>query len=289
MNNELYVSIGKTRAFIREISDGKVCLSDGMVCGLSREFSLKTKEERDRIFRELLNAPYMNADFTFGRKDGKTATALICTSGDAVLYQAKEKKGYEGVKDSPLTAYCGTVVSDHEAALTAQGGRHQECLSHVKRYAIAAEQSEPDKTWPSKLKAWIGESIRYWNRINNGEESDPAYVAKQKDGLLGILSLAGEEYEYVPAPVYFNDGYNLCKRMAEKPGDYTLFLDDPSVPPTNNAAERAARKFKRKAHQVMTFRSDKGMEYFCDGLSVTQTMKARGENLYLAVRQSFDQ
>ena len=42
-----------------------------------------------------------------------------------------------------------------------------------------------------------------------------------------------------------------------------LFLLDPSVPPTNNLAERMGRKFKRKAHQVMSFRSQSGVDYFC--------------------------
>ncbi len=33
--------------------------------------------------------------------------------------------------------------------------------------------------------------------------------------------------------------------------DYVLFLQDPTVVPTNNEAERAGRYFKRKASQVM--------------------------------------
>ena len=52
----------------------------------------------------------------------------------AVLYQSKEKKDDEGVKDSPLEFYEGTTISDHESALIKHGSRHQECMVHVRRY-----------------------------------------------------------------------------------------------------------------------------------------------------------
>lgn len=259
-----------------------------MICGLSEEFSKKTQKERDEIFQTLVTAPYMNADFTFCRKDGKQATALICVSGNTILYQAKSKKGYEGVKDSPLTAYNGTVVSDHEAVLIVQGSHHQECLSHVKRYAIGAQQNEPGRKWPGEIISWIGKSVGYWNEVKSGKQEDKVYAEKLKQEFMEILDHAKKEYEYEPASDYYKDGYNLYRRMAEKPEDYLLFLDDLSIPPTNNAAERAARKLKRKAHQVMTFRSDDGVQYYCDGLSVIQTVKEGNGNLFQAVKEFFD-
>ena len=75
--------------------------------------------------------------------------------------------------------------------------------------------------------------------------------------------------------------------MAEDREEYLLFLKDPSIPPTNNAAENAARKYKRKNAQTMCFRSKEGHNYFCDGLSVMESMKAKGENLYEGVAERF--
>ena len=70
-----------------------------MICGLSKEFSEKTQEERNEIFLELLSSPYMHVDFTFGRINGKQGSIMICTSEGRVLYQGREKKGHEGVKE----------------------------------------------------------------------------------------------------------------------------------------------------------------------------------------------
>lgn len=77
--------------------------------------------------------------------------------------------------------------------------------------------------------------------------------------------------------------------MAESPEDYLLFLEDPSIPPTNNAAENAARKYKRKNAQAMCFRSEKGRDSYCDGLSVIEGIKSKKENLYNGVKDRFNQ
>ena len=39
----------------------------------------------------------------------------------------------------------------------------------------------------------------------------------------------------------------------------------------------------------MCFRSEEGRDYFCDGLSVTESMKAKEEMLYEGVIECFNQ
>ena len=78
------------------------------------------------------------------------------------------------------------------------------------------------------------------------------------------------------------------ERMEESPEEYVLFLRDPGVPPTNNTAERYGRKFKRKAHQVMSFRSQLGADRFCDGLTITESIKEQGGNLFDGVMERFN-
>ena len=38
----------------------------------------------------------------------------------------------------------------------------------------------------------------------------------------------------------------------------------------------------------MAFRSEKGREYYCDGLSVLESMKAKNENLYEGISARFN-
>ena len=284
------VSIGNVKDFLREISNGELDLSTGMISNLTKEFSSKTDQERDEIFLKLYSSPVLHADFTFGRVAGKQGTVLICADEDGtVLYQSKDKKGDEGVKGSPLEFYKGITVTDHEAALIKHGEKHQECLSHISRYLVGSIENEKNLTWNKLMKEWISESVAYWNNIKKGAEQED----NQKDtNFLNrydeMVELAKKEYDYEPPNDYYREGYNLYKRMYEDREDYVLFIKDKSVPPTNNIAERYARVYKRKNIQAMCFRSKDGVKYFCNGLSVIQTIKNRGENLFIAVTNRFN-
>lgn len=289
LNNQCYVSISKTGEFLKAVSGGKLGLSAGMICGLSKEFSEKTQEERDRIFLELLASPYLHADFTFGRINGKQGAVMVCVSGDRVLYQGKEKKGHEGVKGSPVEVYQGTIISDHEATFQNYGSRHQECLVHIERHLRSSIENEPGLEWNSQMLEWIKEAIHHWKGMGQGGEADQTKTEELLGRYDRILEKAREEYGYEPPGDYYKDGYNLYKRMSEQREDYLLFLQAPSIPPTNNAAENAARKYKRKNAQAMCFRSTEGHSYFCDGLTVMESLKAKGENLYEGVLERFNQ
>ena len=288
INNDLYTSIDKTKVFLEEVTHGELSLSAGFICGLSKEFSEKTEEEREKIFRAMMDSEIMHSDFTFSRVSGKQASVIITATKDAVLYQERAKKGDEGVKGSPLENYEGILVSDHESALTKHGSKHQECLAHILRYAKDGIENEPDKTWHTLLCEWIGKSTAYWNDIDKGKE---VYKKKEAGRLIGelkgILDKAKEEYEYEPPSRYFRTGYNTYKRMTEEFEDYILFLKNPKVPPTNNLAERCARKIKRKGHQVIAFRTEAGFGFFCDGKTIIETTRSRCENIYDAIVRCF--
>lgn len=288
LNNECYVSIGKTQNFIKEVTGGKLALSAGLICNLSKQFSEQTKEERDEIFLKLFSAPVMHADFTFGRMNGSQTSVMICAAGDTVLYQGRSKKGDEGVAGSPLEFYDGILISDHEAALIKHGSQNQECMAHIKRHLINSIENEKGLTWNTMMKEWIKDAVIYWNEIHDGGEEEPERAAGLLQRYDEIIAKAKEEYEYEPPSEYYKDGYNLYKRMEEEKERYTLFLQDPAVEPDNNLAERCARKFKRKAAQVMCFRSQDGVDRFCDGLSVIQSIKAAGKNIYEAVAERFN-
>ena len=290
LNNECNVSIEKTRKFLEEASRGKIGICGGTICNLSRQFSDKTKEERDAIFQELLGSPAMHADFTFGRVNGKQGAVIItATPEGTVLYQAREKKGDEGVKGSPLEHYDGTVISDHESAIIKHGKRHQECLAHISRYMQGSIENEPGREWSTEMLAWIKKSIHYWNQIKKGEIGhDMSEANKLVDEYDAIMEKAKAEYEYEPPSSYYREGYNTFRRMYEERERYVLFLLEPSIPPTNNLAERSGRRYKRKSSQVMAFRSEKSREYYCDGLSIMESMKSKDLNLFEGIAERFN-
>jgi len=103
-----------------------------------------------------------------------------------------------------------------------------------------------------------------------------------------LLELAKTEYDYEPPSDYYKDGYNLYLKMSKYKGEHLLFLHDHRVPWTNSLAERKLRLYKRKQHQVMSFRSFEGLEVFCNTLGVLETLRDHEKNMFEAITEIFN-
>ena len=289
LNEECNVSIGKTRQFLFDASHGMLDISTGAISNFTKEFSKKSKEDREELKQQILASGVIHADYTFGRKQGKMSTVLIMTNNDSAVYMSVSAKGNAGVQESGLSTYHGVLVSDHEAAFVNLDCLHQECSSHTLRYGIGSVENEPNLTWNQLFIDWDRRAIDHWNS-HNSSPTDQWKEGSEKliQEYYSILETAKIEYEYEPPNKYNMEGYNLYSRMAKDPDDYIRFLRDPSVPPTNNVSERLGRCYKRKAHQVMCFRGAHGEEYCCDALTMLKTARMRGQDVYNDVIGIFD-
>ena len=293
LNNHCNVSIGKVSEIISELTGGQLNLSAGMICGLSRQFSLKTQEEQKKAFADMLLEPVMNVDFTTIRVNGKNVQALVCSTPNGVLYFAKPHKGHEGVKGTPIENYQWTLVHDHDVTFYNYGGAHQECNDHPLRYLKGNMENEPNMTWSALMRGLIQEMIHFRKHLDpedkrNPDEIYPGKVKELEARYDEILEIARKEYEYEPPGKYNKDGFNLYGRLAKYKSNHLLFLHDRRVPYTNSRSERLLRILKRKQHQVMAFRSFGGVEALCECLGTLATLKLNENNLYEGVASVFD-
>ena len=293
VQNHCNVSIMKTSDLLYELTGGKLRLSSGTICNLAKEFSQKTQAQQKKAFADMLLAPTMYTDFTSARVNGKNQAVIVCANDTHVIYFAKEHKGHEGVKDTPLETYQGTVVHDHDKTFYSYGSNHQECLEHIRRYLKDGMLNEPNRKWHAQMRQLINEMLSFKKSIDptdnrNPDETDPESVATFETRYDEILNLAANEYEYEPPNMkYYPDGFNLYKRMMDFRQNHLLFLHDKNVGPTNNLSERLLRVFKRKQHQVMSFRSPDGLGVLCDSLGVIASMVNQGLNLFDSVTNIF--
>ena len=99
LNNECCTSIDKSRKFLSDLTGGKLNISKGMISKLCKEFALKTEQERQNIYADILLSPVMHTDCTNAKVNGKNCYVYVCATPDGkTLYFAREKKGHEGVK-----------------------------------------------------------------------------------------------------------------------------------------------------------------------------------------------
>ncbi len=288
LNNYCNVSIDKTREFLSDLTGGALQISKGMIWGLSKEFSGKTKAEQTGAFLNLVAAPVLNIDFTTAKVNGKNVNVAVCATPQEVGYYAREQKGHEGVKGTPAELNPNTLVHDHDRTFYKYGSMHQECLIHILRYLLDSTQNEKHLTWNMRMRELLREMIHYRKCLEPDEDLDPVKVEAFVERYGEILDKADEEYEYEPPSKYYREGFNLKKRLREFQEAHLLFLHDKNVPFDNNLAERLLRIFKRKQRQVMSFRSFESLEYLCHSLTILANLRNNEENLYESISRIFD-
>ena len=289
LNNDCCTSIDKSRAFLSDLTGGKLNISKGMISRLNREFALKTEPERRSAYADMLLSPVMHTDCTNARVNGESSYVFVCAVPDGgVLYFARGKKGHDGIKGTVVEDYQGTLVHDHDVTFYKYGTGHQECLAHVLRYLKDSMDNEKDRTWNRQMHSLIQEMIHYRNGLSESEEPDPQTVSEFEERYKTILSIAGDEYDYEPPGKYYRDGYNLYKRMKKYKKDHLLFLHNKNVPATNNEAERLLRKYKRKQAQAVSFRSPSSIDHLCKCMSMLVLMRRKEQtNLFREIAEIF--
>jgi hypothetical protein len=287
LNNQCNVSMDKTRQFLSEVTDGALQISKGMVCGLSREFSEKSKSEQAEAFSKLAVAPVLHVDFTNAKVNGKNVNVAVCATPQDVAYFAREHKGHEGIKDTPAELNPNILVHDHDKTFYNYGRLHQECLVHVLRYLLDSIQNEKNLTWSKLMRELLQEMIHYRKSLKPEEDLDPLKVKCFEERFGQILDVADHEYDYEPPSKYYKDGFNLKKRLREFKDEHLLFLHDKNVPTDNNLAERLLRIFKRKLRQVMSFRSFRTLDYLCQSLTMLAQFSSGNLNVFKRVSDIF--
>lgn len=173
LNNDCCISIDKSKKFLSDLTKGKLRISKGMISRLSKEFSQKSEQERNKLFADLLLPPVMHTDCTNAKVNGKAAYVFLCAAPDGkALYFACGKKGHEGVKGTVAEDYQGILVHDHEKTFYRYGSDHQECLAHILRYLKDSMDNEPERTWNTKMRELIREMIHYRNSLLAEAEAD---------------------------------------------------------------------------------------------------------------------
>ena len=84
--------------------------SVGMINGLCREFSSKSRQEQDELFMALPDAPVMHVDGTVARVNGNNNNVVVCSNGTATMYFARENMKplrRQTITGMDITCICG--------------------------------------------------------------------------------------------------------------------------------------------------------------------------------------
>jgi transposase len=243
-------------------------------------------------------APVKHMDETGFRIGGKTRWLHIASTAWLTFYRTAPKRG------SLLANVTGSVVHDHWMPYyTMTGVLHALCNAHHLRELKALVEIEKEH-WAGKMQRLLRRACHATNLAR--EQGVPL-----KPGLIALIE---RRYDKVRAEgMAFHQGqpalaktgrrgrpprrvgHNLLLRLSTRKHDVLRFLTDPSVPFTNNLAERDGRMMK--LHQKISggFRSEDGAMDFAvirpvlstarkQGWSMLQTLTAEPARLLADVR-----
>ena len=252
----------------------------------------RTCAERLRGFAQTVcdlvaGASVKHMDETGFRIGGKTQWLHVASTALLTFYRVCAKRG------SLLANVSGIVVHDHwKPYYTMQGVLHALCNAHHLRELKALVEIEKEE-WAGRMQRLLRRACYAVNRARErGVPLKPRLIEcfeRRYDTILaeGLVfheaqlplvraAIKGGGKRRGRAPR--RTGHNLLLRLATRKKDTLRFLHDPTVPFTNNQAERDGRMMKLRQKISGGFRSLQGALDFALIRTFFSTAKKQGWN-----------
>jgi hypothetical protein len=187
--------------------------------------------------REAIRAgPVLHVDETGWREDGHNGYAWTFST-------AAERLFVHGGRDRGVLtavvgeAYPGVLVSDFYAVYTGYAGRHQYCWAHLLRDVDELVGQHRDdagvRGWADAIHALYQRALA---AAADPTRPPPARGAARQACEAALAALGAPYLGVADAPQRV-----LAERMERHLGELFVFVEEPEVPATNNAAERSLR------------------------------------------------
>ena len=263
-----------------------VNLATATIARISQDAARRFQGFAETVRNEVAKAPVKHMDETGFRIGGKTQWLHIACTLLLTFYRVSAKRG------SLLANVTGVVVHDHwKPYYTLTGVVHALCNAHHLRELQALIEIEKED--------WARQMWRLLRRACHA-----ANLARERGVMLNprLLALIDRCYETILTEGFaFHEaqdpliiaalqskrrgrpkrrtGHNLLLRLRERKPDVLRFLIDPTVPFTNNLAERDGRMMKLRQKISGGFRSAAGAEDFAVIRTLISTARKQGWDL----------
>ena len=225
----------------------------------------------EAIKQSIRHSPYVNADETGWRVNGQNHWLWVFTNKDAALYHIDESRGGKVVSNILGEKYQGVLGSDFYSGYNELDARaKQRCLGHLlseikkiqEKNQFASESV--DGIFCHELKMVLKQLIDVRNRHREGAGLLDA-LARAKDWAIPEMT------DLLSSPIEHEDTQRLRNRIIRHNQEMFIFLDDPTIEPTNNRAERQLRPMVIMRKLTFGNRSDLGASNQAVIMSIAET------------------
>lgn len=265
-----------------------VRLVTATIAGMSRNCAARFQSFAAAMRDRVAAAPVKHMDETGFRIGGKTQWLHIASTIWLTFYRVSPKRG------SLMENVLGIVVHDHwKPYYTLKGVLHALCNAHHLRELQALIDIEKED-WARKMRRLLRRACHAANLAREqGVTLSPRFTALIERCYDAILTEGFAFHEAQPALISIarkrkgrvprRTGHNLLCRLHGRKLDVLRFLSDPTVPFTNNLAERDGRMMKLRQKISGGFRSFEGAEDFAVIRSVFSTARKQGWDILQAL------
>ena len=253
-------------------------LSVGAIVGAFQRVAERGEAAVAAIQLAIRASPVVHADETGLREDG-TNGYLWSFSTPTERYFVRAGRHKEVVDVVLGSTFTGVLVTDFYAAYDHYDGPHQRCWAHLLRDLHVLGERHPSD---AGLRAWAKQVHAIYERARRVIGSDAVRRRARRqceDDLLAVCQPFLEaDATRVPQAV-------LCRRIAKYLSELFTFVSDPTVPTTNNAAERSVRPVVIQRKISGGTRSSAGSTTFTRLATLFGTWRARGLDPLAACRR----
>ena len=252
-------------------------ISEGGLANLFQKVKNRMDGRVEEILTRLRSSRLVCSDETGARVKGHNEWEWVFQNDDVCVHVIRPSRGQQVIHEVMNGHKPQVWVSDlYGAQRNNPAYQWQVCLSHQLRdcqYAIEAG----DSVFAPVMKRVLLRAFVIHKRLDHLKETTLyQYRCDLKRRLSKCLALNPTHKE----------GIRLQKRYTKIQDNLFLFLEDATIPPTNNSSERAFRMSKVFLKVTNCFRSDWGKGLFASVRSVVNTGKRQGLSAFEAIKKA---
>ena len=187
------------------------------------------------------DSAYTHTDDTGWRQGGVSAWLMVFVTDTATVYQIRPRHRNEEVRERIPATYQGVMITDRGTTYDASelaAVKQQKCLSHIQRSLseVLEKKAGPARYFATTLKNLLKQALAMWHEFRAGPPP-PDFTDRVRRLKTKIT------WHLRHRRLTDSDNQRLLNGLGRchDQGSLLRFLDDPTIEPTNNRAERALR------------------------------------------------
>jgi len=278
------VAINKVRTLLSGITGGEMTQSEGYIAKLQRRAAAGLGVFMAELKVELIHRSLVYWDDTVIMID--TLRGCLRFYGDETIsyYTAHEHKDMESVDDDGVLGLLTpetTAMHDHNRANYNEkfGFKNIECNQHLQR-DLQKNSDDTLHSWSGNLKELISATIHDRKlRAAKGDKEFPAeYVQLFKESVSQMIADGWEENKQLARKGASDFEKTLLARIDKFRDNYFGWVEDFSLPTTNNLSERGLRCIKSHMKISGQFANVTTAKYYAIIKTYIETCRKNGIN-----------